>query len=426
MHTFEAFKYRDYRLLWVGNLCTTIAVWIQTTTMSWVSYALTGSGTTIGMVNSMRMVPTLFMTPIAGVAVDRFSRNIIIAVSQVSMFVLALLIALDLYLGTLQVWHLLLFALLGGITNTFNLPARQTFVFDIVPQKVLPNAIALDNIAFSSARTLASSGAGALIVAFGAANNFLIQAFMYLAIMATVLSIKSKRPKQMEPRRQFFGEMAEGYRYASRNPNARLLLLMMIINPMLLIPLHLALLPMFATKVLVGGAAALGLMLASLGVGGFFGGLLTASLNKVDRRGLVQLVSLLIHSLAHAAFCVIAYWTGRIWMAIPFLVLSGTMESIHMTTNQTVLQLLAPDHLRGRLTSVLQLAQIINPVGILAAGTLADHFGAVAVGFVFSLAAFFMTAAIFVSSSRMRNLRLSEIPSLGQQGMTPVATPEIA
>ncbi len=417
MRTFEAFRYRDYRLLWVGNLCTTVAVWIQTTTLSWVSYSLTGMGRTIGIVNAMRMVPTLFMTPIAGVTVDRFSRNKIIAASQLSMFALALLIAIDIYLGTLKVWHLFLFALLGGITNTFNLPARQTFVFDIVPQKVLPNAIALDNIAFSSARTLASSGAGALIVAFGAANNFLIQACMYLAIMATVLSIKTKRRVQAAPRRQFFREMAEGYGYASRNPNARLLLLMMIINPMLLIPLHLALLPIYATKVLSGGAASLGLLLGSLGVGGFFGGLLTASLSKVDRRGLVQLISLLIHSVAHAGFCVVAYWTGQIWMAIPFLILSGTMESLHMTTNQTVLQLLAPDHLRGRLTSVLQLAQLINPVGILSAGLLADHFGPVKVGVIFSVSAFVMTAAIFVFSSRMRNLRLSELGKLGQEGL---------
>jgi len=426
MGTFEAFKYRDYRLLWVGNLCTTIAVWIQTTTMSWIAYALTGSGTTIGMVNAMRMVPTLFMTPIAGVTVDRFSRNKIIASSQISMFVLAVLIALDIYMGTLRVWHLLLFAFLGGVTNTFNLPARQTFVFDIVPQDVLPNAIALDNIAFSSARTLASSGAGALIVAFGAANNFLIQAFMYLAIMATVLSIKSKRPKQTAPRRRFYHEMAEGYRYVSRNPNARLLLLMMVINPMLLIPLHLALLPFFADREFASGSSAYGVLLASLGVGGFFGGLLTASLSKVDRRGLVQLVSLLIHGLAHSGFCIIAFWTGRLWLAIPFLVLAGTMESIHMTTNQTVLQLLAPDHLRGRLTSVLQLAQLINPVGILTAGALVDQFGEVRVGIVFSLAAFLMTSAIFVFSSRMRNLRLSELPILGQQGLTAITPAEIA
>ncbi len=426
MHTFEAFKYRDYRLLWVGNLCTTIAVWIQTTTMSWVAYAITGTGSTIGIVNAMRMLPTLVMTPISGFTVDRFNRNKIIAISQLSLFTFTFLLALDIYLGKLQVWHLCLFALLGGVTNTFNLPARQTFVFDIVPAQVLPNAIALDNIAFSSARTLASSGAGALIVAFGAANNFLIQACMYLAIMATVLSIKAKRPQRTSPRPHFFREMIEGYRYASRNPNARLLLLMMIINPMFLIPLHLALLPIFATKVLVGGAAALGLLLGSLGVGGFFGGLLTASLNRVDRRGLVQLISLLIHSLAHAGFCVTAYWTGRIWLALPFLVLAGTMESIHMTTNQTVLQLLAPDHLRGRLTSVLQLAQLINPAGVFAAGTLADHYGPVTVGVVFSLCGFFTTAAIFLFSSRMRDLRLSRLQYLGQQGLSQPQSADIA
>jgi MFS family permease len=424
--TFEAFKYRDYRLLWIGNLCTTIAVWIQTTTMSWVAYSLTGAGSTIGIVNAMRSFPNLVITPIAGVAVDRFSRNKIIALSQLSLFIFTFLLAADIYIGALQVWHLFLFALLAGIANTFNLPARQTFVFDIVPPQVVPNAIALDNIAFSSARTLASTGAGALIVAFGAANNFLIQACMYLAIMATVLSIKTKRPPRTVPHHSFFREMAEGYRYCSRNPNARLLMLMMLINPMLLIPLHLALLPIFAAKVLVGGAAALGLLLGSVGVGGFFGGLLTASLSKVDRRGLVQLVSLLIHSLAHAGFCAMAYWTGQKWLALPFLILAGTMESLHMTTNQTVIQLLAPDHLRGRLTSILQLVQLINPVGIFAAGAFADHYGPISVGVAFSLCAFFLTAAIFLFSSRMRNLRLSELPQLGQQGLPQVSTAKMA
>jgi MFS family permease len=239
--------------------------------------------------------------------------------------------------------------------------------------------------------------------------------------MTTVLSIKSKRRPSTVPRRHFFKEMAEGYRYVSRNPNARLLMLMMIINPLLLIPLHLALLPIFATKVLVGGAAALGLLLGSIGVGGFFGGLLTASLSKVDRRGLIQLVALLVHSLAHASFCLVAYLSGQIWLALPFLVLSGTVESLHMTTNQTVIQLLAPDHLRGRLTSVLQLVQLVNPIGIFAAGVLADHFGPVSVGIAFSLCGFALTASIFLFSSRMRDLRLSELHRLGQQGLEPVS-----
>jgi MFS transporter, DHA1 family, staphyloferrin A biosynthesis exporter len=422
MHgTFEAFKYRDYRLLWIGNLCTTIAVWIQTTTMSWVAYTLTGSGSTLGLINGIRMIPTLLITPVAGVAVDRFNRNKIIAISQLSLFAYTFLLAVDIYLAKLQVWHLFLFALVAGVTNTFNQPARQTFVFDIVPEKIIPNAIALDNIAFSSARTMAATGAGALIVAFGPANNFLIQSLMYLAIMSTVLSIKAKRPRQTSPRRRLFKEMSEGFRYMSRNPNARLLAVMMIINPMLLIPLHMALLPMFATKVFTGGAGILGLMLGSIGVGGFFGGLLTAALSRVDRRGIVQIAALFIHSVAHTLFCVVAYWSGKTWLALPFLVLAGTVESLHMTTNQTVLQLLAPDHLRGRLTSVLQLVQLINPIGIFVAGSLGDHFGPVMVGVAFSLLAFCMTAAIFLFSPRMRNLRLGELRELGQEGLEPIS-----
>jgi MFS family permease len=213
------------------------------TTMSWLAYDLTGSGSTLGLVNGMRMIPTLFVTPMAGVAVDRFNRNKIIAVSQFSLFIFTFLVAVDIYLGHLHVSHLFVFALISGIANTFNLPARQTFVFDLVPAHIVPNAIALDNIAMSSSRTIASLGAGALIVAFGPGNNFLIQACMYLAIMTTVLSIRTKRRPQATHRRHFFKEMVEGFRYGRRNPNARLLMLMMIINPMLLIPLHMALLP---------------------------------------------------------------------------------------------------------------------------------------------------------------------------------------
>ena len=416
-NTFEAFRYRDYRLLWIGNLCQTIAIWIQMTTMSWLAYDLTGSGRTLGLVNGMRIIPNLFFTPIAGVTVDRLNRNKIIAVSQFSLFLFTFLVAVDIYLGHLHISHLFVFALISSIANTFNMPARQTFVFDLVPANIVPNAIALDNIAMSSSRTIASLGAGALIVAFGPGNNFLIQACMYLAIMTTVLSIRTKRRPQATNRRHFFKEMAEGFRYGSRNPNARLLMLMMIINPMLLIPLHMALLPIFATKVLAGNAGTLGWLMGSLGAGGLIGGLLTATLGSVDRRGLVQLVALLVHSLAHALFCVVAYRTHQLWLTLPFLVLAGAVESLHLTTNQTVLQLLAPDHLRGRLTSVLQLVQLINPIGIFAAGALADHFGAVAVGIAFSISALFMTASIFLFSSRMRDLRLSELRELGQQGL---------
>jgi MFS family permease len=416
--TFEAFSFANYRLLWTGNFLSTVAMWIQTTTMGWVVYSLTGSGAVLGSINLVRAVPAVAVTPLAGVTLDRFHRNTIIAVSQLTLFAFTFLLAWDVLLGTLQVWHLFIFTLLVAVANAFNMPARQTFVFDLVPEHVVPNAIAMDNLAFSSGRTISSACAGVLIAAFGAAANFFIQSFVYIAIMATVLSIKTTRRPRPVGRRNVFREMAEGYGYASRNPQVRLLLLLAMIAPVFLFSLHLTLLPIFAATVFPGGAATLGLMLGALGVGGLFGGVLTAWLSgRVDRRGLLQLIALILHGLLHAAFCVVALLSHQLWLALPFLLLAGAIEPLHLTTNQTVLQLLAPDHLRGRVTSVLQLAQIINPLGGFAAGILADRLGAPTVGIIFSMIAAGLAALILACSSRMRTLRLSQLRELGREGL---------
>lgn len=420
--TFEAFRYRDYRLLWSGNFLTTIANWIQITTMGWLAYALSGSGTTLGAVMAMRSIPTLIMAPLAGMAADRYSRNVIIAVSQLGLFGLTFLFALDIALGLVQVWHLFVFTLLIGAANSFNQPARQAYVFDLVPEHVVPNAVATNNIAMSTGRMLAAAGAGALIVAFGAATNFFVQSLMYLGIMGTVLAIRTSPGTGRAVNRQFFLRgIVEGYGYARRNPQARLLLLMMIINPLFFIPVHDALLPIFASSVLPGGAEALGLLLGALGAGGFAGGVLVATLSHVNRRGLLQLVALLIHGSTLATFCTVAFLTQRLWLALPILLASGVAESVHMTTNQTVLQLLAPDHLRGRITGVLQLSSLLNPIGVLTAGILADHLGPVGAGVGLSLCGFSLVVSIFVCSSRMRTLRLSELRELGRQGLRPAA-----
>jgi MFS family permease len=188
-----------------------------------------------------------------------------------------------------------------------------------------------------------------------------------------------------------------------------LLFLMMSINPLFLIPLHLGLLPIFAKDVFEGGGNVLGITLASIGAGGLAGGLVTASLNRVDRRGLAQLIAVLIYSMSPALFSVVAGLTGELWLATPFLFLVGAAESMYLVTNQTVVQLLAPDHLRGRLTSVLQITFIINPLGSLVAGSMADVFNAPIVGTVLSLSAFALALGILAFSSRMRNMRLSEL-----------------
>ena len=408
--TFHALRYRNFRLLWVGNLFTAVANWIQMTTLGWVVYDRTNSGSILGGVSAVRIVPLLLLAPLAGLASDRFSRNTVIAVSQVALFLVTISIALALWSGQIEVWHFFAFAVLTAAANTFNQPARQVLVFDVVPRPVLPNAVALSNMAVSSSRAVSPMIGGALIVAFGAANNFLIQSLAYLAVMATVLRIRLPPRESGPPRkRAIFGDMAEGYRFAFNDPHARLLLLMSTINPLFLIPLHLALLPIFAKTTFAGDASSLGLMLGAIGVGGVFGGLLTASLNRVDRRGLLQLTALFVYSASQGAFSIVGAATGSMILAVPFLVLAGAAEALFNTTNQTVLQLVAPDHLRGRVVSVLQVSPLLIPVGALIGGTLADIMDAAIVGMLLSGLAFGIGLAILAFSPRMRNLRLSQL-----------------
>lgn len=410
MGTFYAFRYRNYRLLWLGNAFTSVAMWMQNTTMGWVVYDLTGSGALLGSVSAVRALPTLLLTPIAGMASDRISRNTIVAVSQFAMFLYSVALAIDIALGTLEVWHLFVFAVLAAATQSFNMPARQTMVFDVVPRTVIPNAAALSNLAFSISRTVGSFAGGALIVTIGAANNFAIQSLAYLSVMGTMLLMRlPKRVGGGRPRGSFWGELTEGYRFAFGDPQARLLFLMVLINPLFLIPLHLGLLPIFAKDVFQGGGSELGITLSSIGAGGLLGGLITASLNRVDRRGLAQLIAVLIYSMAQALFSIVAGLTGDIWLATPFLFIGGAAEAMYLVTNQTVVQLLAPEHLRGRLTSVLQITFILNPLGSLFAGSMADVIGAPAIGAAMSLAAFALGLGILICSPRMRGLRLSTL-----------------
>ena len=407
--TFHAFRYHDYRWLWLGNTFSSAAMWVQQTTMGYITYDLTGSGSLLGAINSLRHFPPLFAAPIAGVAADRYSRNTVVAITQGLLFITALAIAGAIAFDVLEVWHLFAFTLVASILNAFNQPARQTMVFDVVPREVAPNAIALNSIAGNATRTLGPMVGGALIVFFGPANNFLIQSLAYLGVVVTVFMIQKFPPRQAAARRRpFLKEMAEGYSWALNNPRARLLVLMMTLYPAFIIPVHSALMPIFAKEIFHTDAGGLGLLLSALGAGGLVGGFLTARLN-VDRRGMLQLWALFMVSGFLAAYGLIGGWTHNLAIGIFLLVMSGIGGAVLNTTNQTVLQLLAPDRMRGRITGILTVQPVFSSVGILISGACADIFGPEAVAMGFGSTMFAIGILILVFSPRMRGLRLSRL-----------------
>jgi MFS family permease len=407
--TFHAFRYRDFRWLWLGNTFSSGAQWVQQTTVGWVAYELTGSGAVLGAINSLRHLPPLFAAPVAGVTADRYSRNAVVAVTQGLLFLNAAMIAMALMLDALQVWHLFAFTIVAGTLNAFNQPARQTMVFDVVPRAAASNAIALNSLAGNATRTLGPMVGGGLILLLGPANNFLVQACAYLGVVITVFAIRRFPPRLEGGRkRSFIRDMADGYDWALHNPQARLLVLMMALYPGFIIPVHSALMPIFAKDVFHSDAGGLGLLLSALGVGGLCGSFLAARVTD-DRRGLLQLLALFTVSGFLALYGLAGGLTENLWLGIFLLVLSGTGGALFNTINQTVLQLLAPDRMRGRVTGILTVQPVFSSAGILIAGFAAEAFGPIAVAIASGSIMFGIGLLILVFSPRMRRLRLSTL-----------------
>ena len=406
----HAFRYKDYRWLWAGNTFSSAAMWIQQTTIGWLAYDLTGSGALLGTLQSVRNLPPLVTAPLAGVFADRYSRNAVVGVSQALLFINALAIALLIAFDAVEVWHLFVFAIVAGGLNAFNQPARSTMVFDAVPREAATNAIALNSVAGNVTRTAGPMLGGGLIVLFGPAENFMVQAAMYLGVMGTVYMCKTFEPRlDRSGRKSFLGDMREGYAWVATSPEARLLVLMMALYPGFVIPIHSALMPVFAKDVFHGGAGGLGLLLSAIGLGGVLGGFLAANLNRIDRRGLMQLFALFLLSGALMAFALLGGVTGLLWVGFIMLVIAGLGGTLFSTINQTVLQMVAPDEMRGRVTGVLNIQPIFSSAGIFIVGIAADLWDPVPVAIVDAGIMMSIGLAVLLFSPRMRSLRLSRL-----------------
>jgi len=203
--------------------------------------------------------------------------------------------------------------------------------------------------------------------------------------------------------------MREGYAWVASSPEARLLVLMMALYPGFVIPIHSALMPVFAKDVFHGGAGGLGLLLSAIGLGGVLGGIVAANLNRVDRRGLVQLLALFVLSGSLIMFAFLGGLTGQLWVGFVMLVVAGLGGTLFSTINQTVLQMVSPDHMRGRVTGVLNIQPIFSSAGIFIVGIAADLWDPVPVAIVDAGIMMSIGIAVFVFSPRMRDMRLSKL-----------------
>ena len=403
--TFAPLKHRDFRRLWAGTFFATAGQWIQQATLGWVVYEVTGSASVLGAVLGVRAIPMLLLAPVTGVVADRFDRRHALAASQILVIVISIALSLLLALNRVEVWHLFAFSLLSGVSAVFDRTLRSTLVFHSVPRAEAGNAVALNSIAFSVSRAVGPSIAGFLIGAVGGAANFGIQALLYMGVVIAALSVQAGRTPAPAKRSSAWQEMKEGFRFVGADPVARMMVVLGLVPPLLLIPSFSALMPLFAVDVFRAGPEGLGLMLSAVGVGGIVGGAVAAWTARYDHTGLVQTLSLAVFAFSLVAFAV----SPNVAIAVVFLALAGVAEMVHHTVHVTALQMCAPEHLRGRIASLLPVFPAFISVGSLLAGVLADLLGPEMVVIVLAGLALAVIVAAWARSPAVRELRMSQL-----------------
>ena len=376
IHTFESLGLRDYRLLWLGQLSTSMGLWMDQVTRAWLIYTLTHSPLQLGLVSAVRGIPFIAFGAIAGAVADRYGRKAQLIIAQVVNAILNIILATLVLTGHVQPWHVYVTGFLKGTVQAFQQPARQALINDLVGREHLLNAIALNSAALNLSRSVGPALSGVLIQALGVDMSYFIQAGLFA--LATVWTIQIRVPEshrspedsKHSADQSLLSSTREGLAYIISN---RLILALMVLGlaPVVMGMPFVSLMPIFAIDVFHGGATTQGLLLTMLGVGAILGALTIASLGRRQTSG-----KLLIVGAAGFGLCLMLFSRSPVVLvAAFFILLAGFFNSGYTSQDQTIIQLLTPAPLRGRVLGVYLLNHGLMPVGSLFAGILATFLG---------------------------------------------------
>ncbi|WP_411828098.1 MFS transporter [Luteolibacter sp. AS25] len=372
IEAFSAFSHRNYRIFFGGQVISLIGTWLQTTAEGWLVYELSGSSVALGLIRFANMLPFALLALWGGIVADRISRRKILIFTQSASMILALLLALLVYLKVIEVWHVAVIGMGLGIANAFDVPARQSFVVDLVGKEDLINGIALNSSMFNLARVAGPAMAGALIGIVGMAGCFLVNGLSYIAVIFSYSKLDLPKFEKRTDNPPFLQAIREAYCYIAKDPPLRAIMILVSTFSMFGMSFN-VLMPVFAKDVLHGDAKAFGILMAFNGLGALIGGLSLASKGKAfERRTLVY-----FGLFGCCVFLSIFAISKIFWLSCAMLVISGFFMIIFLASANTGTQLRSPDALRGRIMGFYSLCFLgMSSVGGLMMGALAKLFGA--------------------------------------------------
>jgi MFS family permease len=362
-----------YRRFIVGAFIGTLGGWMQTTAQGWLVLDLTNSPALLGFTSAVQSAPVLFFSMLAGVLADRMDLRRLLVATQTTGALLAGTLALLTTTHTIQFWHVLVIAGLAGSAQAFGMPAFQAVVSTIVERPAIGNAIALNSAQFNLGRIVGPAVAGFAIAAGGLALAFWANTLAFVIVAVVIASLPIPSPSALvRANASLWSNLLDGIEYLRGTRVIRVLVLLAAV-PALFILNYLVLMPVYARDILGIGAPGLGLLTAAVGVGALSGALGVALLRPSGGSGLLALSGLATSSVALTVFAV-SRWLP---LSLAALVVLGAAQVGYYATTNTLIQVLVPARLRGRVMSLYILTSLgVIPVGNLLAGLVADRLGA--------------------------------------------------
>jgi MFS family permease len=360
-------RHRNYRLFFTGQVISVSGTWMQNVALAWLVVELTSSPIAVGALAFCRFIPFTIFGLVAGVVADRIDNRRLVIWTQAISMVLSALLAVLVLTGKETLWLVYVIAVLGGIALVFDAPGRHALTFQMVGRDELPNAVALNTGLFNAARVVGPAVAGVLIAAFGVGICFAINTVTFLAVLAGLLLM---RPEELvpvartgEPPTMMRG-IRDGFAWALRSPEIRLVLALVTVVSTVGFNFH-VILPLLASDTLETGPEVFGILSACFGGGALVGALLSATLGRASWKALIA-------GTAGFSTCLLALAPlSSVWPCAVLLALTGVCFTLWTSNAASLLQLRAPDHLRGRVVSLYLWAFAgLAPIGGLFAGWL--------------------------------------------------------
>jgi MFS family permease len=362
-------RHRNYRLFFTGQLVSLVGTWMQNVALAWFVVELTRSPVAVGVLAFCRFIPFTLFGLFAGVLADRFDNRRLVIATQVSSMLVSVALAALAFSGAAEVWHAYALAFLGGTALVFDAPGRHALTYRMVGRDELPNAIALNASIFNASRVVGPAVAGVLIAAVGVAACFALNAFSFLAVLASLLLMREDElfaVERSERRPTLVHGVREGLAYVWRSPRVRTVLAMTTVVSTVGFNFH-VLVPVLASETLAAGPEVFGILSACFGLGALTGALLSAALGRASWKALVGGVG------GFGVAMLLLAPQRTVLACAALLYVTGACFTLWTSNSQSILQLTAPDHLRGRVLSLYLFAFAgLAPLGGLLAGWLSE------------------------------------------------------